>query len=487
MLDRIAEVLSQRCGLVPGSRLVTGVSGGPDSVCLLHVLRAAGYAPVVAHFDHQLRPESGAEAQHVAALAAKLGLEFVTQAADVRRQARSAGMTLEEAARNLRYAFLFEQARKYAAHAVAVGHTADDQVETLVMHLVRGAGLAGLTGMGYRSLLPLFDASVPVVRPLLSTWRAEILDYCRMHSLPVLHDQSNDSPEFFRNRVRLELLPVLQTYNPRAREALWRTAESLAADLELVEERLVDAWRQTVLREDRGLVGFDAAELRRQPVALQRRLIMRAASRLQPAFEVGFAALERAASLLAREAPIGLDLGGGLRLYGEGSIIFLALGPESLAVGHWPQISQGSIAVPRGTPIRLELGEGWHFVAEYTAPPRSPREFAAQGAESYRACLDADSLPEALELRPPRPGDRLLPLGMRGHSQKLSDVFINGKLPARARRRWPLLCSGSTLVWVPGFRPAEPFRICGNTRTAACFAVSRAAGHSSSPSGPAGS
>jgi len=473
MLQQVTSTLRERCHIESSGLLVVGVSGGPDSLCLLHVLHALGYPLVIAHVDHQLRPESAAEAAAVEEMATSLDLPFVLHRIDVRAHAMSNHLSIEEAARQVRYQFLFEQARLRGAQAVAVGHTADDQVETVLMHLIRGAGMAGLKGMSFRSLLPQFDLSIPLVRPLLDIWRSETVHYCRSNSLTPQRDPSNDSPEYFRNRIRNELLPLLESFNPRVREALWRTAEILASDLALLEGQVARAWQRTVTLQADGFVCFDAAELALQPAAVRRHLILMAFERLSPEGDIGFASLERSATFIDDTSASRLELGGGVWLTREAGGFYVSLGPESLPMGDWPQMLQDSISIPIRTPITQPLANGWQFTAKYESVTGFPLEFVTRGRDGFQVCLDADMLPQELALRPPRLGDRFQPLGLGGHSQKLSDFFVNAKLPARARGRWPILCSGNTLIWVPGFRPAEAFKIRDETRHAACFAVSR--------------
>ncbi|MBI3739868.1 MAG: tRNA lysidine(34) synthetase TilS, partial [Chloroflexi bacterium] len=167
MLEKLESILRKQCDLDPQKPLLVGVSGGPDSLCLMDILRQAGYRIIVAHFNHKLRPEADVEATDVEKTAARYMLQCVVESADVRMHANAEGLSIEEAARNLRYKFLFAQARRFKAQAVAVGHTADDQVETVLMHFIRGAGLNGLKGMAYRTHLSIFDAEIPLVRPLL--------------------------------------------------------------------------------------------------------------------------------------------------------------------------------------------------------------------------------------------------------------------------------------------------------------------------------
>ena len=206
----INAILKDECGLVKDRPLIVGVSGGADSLCLMDTLRTSGYPLVVAHFDHQLRPDSSRDARMVMETTARLGLDCVVDTGNVREYAESKKMSIEEAARALRYRFLFDLARRRNAQAVAVGHTADDQVETVLMHFLRGSGLAGLKGMSYRSIIKMFDVEIPIVRPLLAVAREETVEYCASHGLNPQHDSSNDSLDFQRNRIRHTLIPNLE-------------------------------------------------------------------------------------------------------------------------------------------------------------------------------------------------------------------------------------------------------------------------------------
>src|ERR687891_143770 len=167
MLENIQSILRDQCGLHRDQFIVVGVSGGPDSLCLMSVLRKAGYRVIVAHFNHKLRPDSDTDANIVEQTAARLNLASVIENGDVRAYAEAEKLSIEEAARILRYRFLMGQAHRLNAQAVAVGHTADDQVETVLMHFLRGAGLAGLKGMNYRTTIHMFDPQIPIIRPLL--------------------------------------------------------------------------------------------------------------------------------------------------------------------------------------------------------------------------------------------------------------------------------------------------------------------------------
>jgi len=252
MLENIASTFRDKCNLIPDRPILVGVSGGADSLCLMETLHQAGYPLVVAHFDHQLRSGSEGEVNALKKIVAGKKITFVSERGDVRVFASEEGMSIEEAARTLRYRFLFKQARAHKAQAVAVGHTADDQVETVLMHFLRGAGLTGLKGMSYRSQFPTFDKDVPLVRPLLDVWREEIVAHCAANDLQTFHDPSNDSLEFQRNRIRHQLIPQLENYNPRFREAVLRTARSLTDDHSALSEVLDAAWIECVKSERGG-------------------------------------------------------------------------------------------------------------------------------------------------------------------------------------------------------------------------------------------
>jgi tRNA(Ile)-lysidine synthase len=451
------DILRDQCGLDPHKPVLAGISGGPDSLCLLDILRTAGYAVIVAHFNHQLRPEAAQEAKKVSELAERLGLTFVTASRDVRRYADEHSLSVEESARMLRYEFLFKAARQHSAQALAVGHTADDQVETVLMHFLRGAGLAGLKGMEYRTLLPVFDEHIPLVRPLLSLWRTDTEAYCRDHNLRPHYDASNDDPVYRRNRLRHELIPQLEEYNPRFKESLLRSAVTLQGDHSLLQEILQKTWNRVLLEEGQNWLAFDRRLLADQSAAILRNILRRAAALLQPGdHDLGFEGIERALSFIDTPRSL-LEIGGGLYLFHEAGKIYFAAAEAVLPFDHWPQVS-AAISL---TGEWCHLGNGWVITREV-----SPLQAGAgrPGSDNWSVSLDADAVgAETLLVRPHRPGDRLQPLGLESGSIKLSDLFINMKLPRRARAAWPVVCQQEQIVWVPGFRIAHPFRLTEKT------------------------
>src|SRR6266498_853364 len=475
MLENIDSILSEKCGLRRDRPVIAGVSGGPDSLCLMNVLRKAGYRIIVAHFNHKLRPDADADANIVEQTAGRLNVASVIQSGDVRAFADAEKLSIEESARILRYRFLMEQARHFHAQAVAVGHTADDQVETVLMHFIRGAGLAGLKGMGYRTIIQIFDPEIPIVRPLLDTWREETIVYCGANGFRPRHDPSNASLDFFRNRLRHLLIPTLESYNPRFREVLFRTSRSLSADYEILAELLDKVWKECAVQETTDFIAFDAAALNKQSVGLQRNLIRRAMESLRPgSADVTYATLDRAANFIADSGQRArMDMSGDLHLLREGTLIYIIAGETTLPIERWPQMPDEGTVISLKIPGSVALCGGWKLTCERWNIASLALEQAKSNDDPFQVWLDAKGISDALELRGRQDGDRFEPLGMDGHQVKISDFFINVKLPQRARDRWPLLCMGERVVWVPGYRPAHPFRLTASTRQALYFSVTK--------------
>lgn len=477
MLENIQSILRDQCGLTRDRPVVAGVSGGPDSLCLMSVLRKAGFRVIVGHFNHKLRPDADADANVVEQTAGRLNLVSVIESGDVRAYADQERLSVEEAARNMRYQFLMEQARRFKAQAVAVGHTADDQVETVLMHFIRGAGLAGLKGMSYRTVIQMFDPEIPIVRPLLDMWREQTVVYCASNGFRPRHDPSNASLDFFRNRLRHLLIPTLESYNPRLREVLWRTSRSLAGDYEILAGVLDEAWKSCVVQEATDFITFEGASLAEQPLGLQRHLVRRAIERIQPdAADVSYATLERASSFISgpeENRRVRMDLSGGLDMLREGVLIYVVRGNVTLPIERWPQMPVESNTISLKIPCQVSLPGGWRLSCERWNIASLALEQAHSNDDPFQAWVDAYGIADALELRVRQDGDRFQPLGMDGHEMKISDFFINEKLPRRARDRWPLLCMGNKIVWVPGYRPAHPFRLTESTRQALYFSMTR--------------
>lgn len=466
MSDDLNSILRDRCHLDPERPVLAAVSGGPDSLCLFHWLWSLGYTVIVAHFDHSLRPESGNEAERVRDYARQMSLVCVVGKEDVQAFAEAQGLSLEEAARTTRYQFLFRHARLRGAQAVATGHTADDQAETVLMHLLRGAGLSGLGGMEYRSLPNAWSQDIPLVRPLLGVWREEVIEYLEKHNLHANLDASNLDPRFYRNRLRLEVLPYLERLNPGVRQRLWRMADIVRQDDQALESQAEAAWRACLLESGAGYLALDAAGVQSHSLALRRRLVRRAIACLRPGLRnIDFEDVQRVLDFLdvpLRRGPV--DLAAGLRLEREGGRIWLADWKVDLPEKNWPQVEAGqelALEVPGGVALR----GGWHLMAETLSAGEGHYEQARLHADPYQAWLDLDRLRLPLRVRARRPGERMRPLGMGGHSLKLADLMVNVRLPRRARECWPLVVDDTgEVIWLPGYRMGFTARLTPDTQ-----------------------
>lgn len=474
MIEVVKSVLQDKCGLNTDGPVLVGLSGGADSLGLLDMLRRLGYKLVAAHLDHGMRPESGVDARTVKGMVDGLGMDFVQERVNVSEYAEDHHLSLEEAGRIVRYRFLFQQAALIDAQAVAVGHNADDQVETVLMHLMRGSGLSGLRGMSYRSQPNTWSDEIPLVRPLLDFWRDDILAYIKERDLQPLVDPSNLDTQYYRNRLRHELIPYLQNYNPQVKKLLWRMALTLSDDYDVLTAQAAQAWDVCLFDEGPDYMGFSRAGLLALPVGVQRHLFRRAIYHLRPDLrDVDFQAIQRALDFVQAPSRSGAcDLLAGLWLKLEGDRLWLTGHDAELPIAQWPQVLSDRITyLP--VPGMLRLKDGWMLRAESEMNIESVHAEASSNADPYLARIDAVDLSLPLQVRARRAGDRFRPLGMGGSSIKISDFMVNEKLTRRARENWPLLVSGDEIVWVPGYRPAHPFRVREDTQEIVRLKVSK--------------
>lgn len=498
LVERVKSAIEHYRMWQPGQTVVVGVSGGPDSLCLLHILLRL--SPVlsfrihVGHLNHSIRGSEGeADAAFVTQIAQSWGLSVSVERADVPALARHHRLALEEAARCARYTFLGRLARQINASAIAVAHHADDQAETVLMHWLRGAGLAGLRGMlpvtplaEYRliedraaslyeqdlalghalpSRLSSSVISPVLVRPLLDITRDEIETYCQQHDLHPRIDRSNLDTTYFRNRLRHELLPYLETYNPNIREVLRRTAQVIAADYALLQDCLERAWAEIVRDETDEAVLLDLAAWRRLPLSLQRSTLRRAIHRLRRALRnINFVHVEEALKVAQRgETGAKATLPQGLLLTVNYDELLIAP-PEHRTLPDMPFIYSEE-AIPVHVPGVISLPHcEWSLDTEQISVPAG-ETFTAHPESRWEAILDAEFVGHAPRLRRRRIGDRFCPLGMKGRSKRLNEFMINEKIPAAWRDLIPLLVNElDQIAWVCGWRPDERARVTAQTR-----------------------
>ena len=432
---------------------MVAVSGGADSLCLLHILRRLvprlQLELVAAHLNHGFRPESAGEAEKVRQLAAAWSIPFESAAISVPEFMDGQKLSAEEAARIVRYRFLLETAKKHGSGKIALGHQSDDQAETVLFHLLRGTGPDGLAGM-----LPRRDlGSVQLVRPLLGVARREIEQYCRVHGLEPACDSSNFQTVYTRNRIRLELIPHLEErYNPRIKESLSRLASLAAADRKYLQEAAGRIFKSLAVNRGDSLI-LDRRVLAALPEALQGRVARQALEFCLSGKKIGWRQVQQILKLAGPGPARKVDLPGGVRLYRSYGKLYITAEPPVRE----PAIKSRVLQIPGDT----ILPDGSHIIRARLEDPAD----LAWPPPPERACLDFNSIPGPLVLRSRRPGERFHPHGAAG-KKKLKDFFIDQKVPLHRRAHYPLVAAGEEIVWGVGLRIAHPYRITGDTEQA---------------------
>lgn len=424
LVDSIREAINRHTLIPDGKHVVVGVSGGADSVALLRAFRALEIPCTVAHMNHQLRdPESDVDEQFVRNLADELGFPIVGKSVDVKSLSETTGHSIEMAARQARHAFFAE----FDDAVIALAHHADDQAETFILKLARGAGIDGLCGMSFFQSLE----KIQLIRPMLGIPRAEILQWLEENGFAWREDASNADERFLRNKVRHTVLPMLEhELNPNIRETILRTMEILRA-----ENAYVDAAANRVAcdPDSTGTGRPEAASTLKQPLALQRRIVRKWLFE-QGADEVGFEAVEQILALMNQ---------------GTGSTVFELNEHQRVVVEYGtPRFEELQAPCPETTwTLTIEAGTGWI------------RDDSCMGELPASASVSAEMVGERkLTVRGYRPGDRIAPFGMEG-TCKLQDILTDRKIPRARRNRIPVVLCGTEIIWVPGYRIAQGWEL----------------------------
>lgn len=457
---RIKEYICRHRMVSPGMRVLVGVSGGPDSVALLDVLcglrETLEISVVVGHLNHRLRGAAAdADARYVRELAGNYGLPCMLDEFDVAAYRKARRLSTQAAAREVRYQFFVRAARETGAARVALGHHADDQVETILHHFLRGTGPAGLAGMA--------PVRVPFIRPLLAVRRRDIEAYCRARGLEPRRDASNLDSAYTRNRLRHTLLPLLETeYNPNLVTSLLRLGEICREENAYLDELAEEAFRKLAVRSN-GTVRVDAAELAALPPALARRVVRKAWADLAAAPNaLDFDHVKRVLAL-ARTATGGrrLDLPRGFIVEKQAGRLVFGRRTAPPETGSWCY----ELAVPGRTDLPA-------VNRRLTAEIRPARDLRPEALAPNQAALDLESLALPLYVRSRRPGDVFAPQGAGGR-MKLKEFLINCKVPRSGRDQIPLVFDRTgRLAWVAGYRIADFCKLGPQSRTALLLTMS---------------
>ncbi len=468
LVDRVRAAITRHALIARGDKVIIGVSGGPDSLALLHVLCALRdelqFTIHVAHLNHQLRGDaSQADADFVAAIARAWNLDATIESRDVNALAQAEHLSIEEAARNARFAFLAAVAQAQGARVIAVAHNADDQAETVLMHLLRGAGMAGLRGMEFKSQFPISNSQFPVsnlhlIRPLFDVTRAEIEAYVQANGLTPRQDQSNFDTTFFRNRLRHETLPYLETLNPNVRNILRHTANGVRDDYNFLNAAVESAFA-SIARESDDTIIFSREQWRALHPALQRGTLRAAIQQLRRNLrDVDWAHIENARLIaLAKNAGAAATLPRGLMLTVGYADFVIADAARIVPLDHVPLLRAARIALPKQGRVALPDSD-WIVETE------TGNDLAPTALDRWSATFDAAHCTGARYLRARLPQDRFQPAGLNGHSQTLRKYMIDAKIPRALRERLPLLIVGEQIAWVCGWRVDVRARVTDTTR-----------------------
>ncbi len=459
LIRKVRKYISRHRMARSGDRILAAVSGGPDSIALLHILyllkEELGISLHVAHLNHMFRGEvSEGDAFFVAEQARGYGLPCTLESVDVPSYGRKHRLSNQAAAREVRYKFLLACAGRINASKIALGHQADDQAETILINFLRGAGPGGLKG-----ILPVRDGTF--IRPLLNVRRAEIENFCGEMGLAFRQDASNLKPVYTRNKIRLNLTPLLEkNYNPELVPALVRLGEICRAEDDCLQQLAEESFRQALLAVDTGHISLDLERLSRTPLALRRRVLRHAWQSVSGARTgLDFQHVEAALSLIDNNTT-------GAQAVMPGHVIAVRnysclelklqpaqdreLGPE------WePELYQ--LQIP-GTTFIPEMDISIDACLRTPGPGCNPKTLPRD-----EALLDFEKLPNAIFVRRRRAGDVFHPYG-RSTALKLKDFLIKQRVPRAARDRLPLICTPREIVWVGGVRTGEKWKVGGSTK-----------------------
>ncbi|SFH73499.1 tRNA(Ile)-lysidine synthase [Tindallia magadiensis] len=436
--------------------IVVGFSGGADSVCLLHALfqLADTYRLqiVAAHLNHNLRGmDSNEDATFAMNFARRHQITCVVKSVDIAKRSKEEGVSLETAGRMSRYQFFEEVAEKIGANKIALAHHQNDQAETVLMNLIRGAGLEGLSGM------PM--ARDKIIRPLLHCQRDQIEEYCRYWELPYQIDQSNQETEYFRNKVRLELIPKMKEYQPNFIESVGKASILLEQDRQYIEEKVEEAYSEVLCYKTDKVISINRSKLIQYHPSIVSRIIRKAYVFFNTSEQtISFDQLHHVVSLLnQKKTEKEVQLPGNIRA------VFKA---DEINIGRKEDIEKSDSvetmekAIPLKIPgiTRLFPQNGYIRCDVFNVGKMKNR-----GKDPYCQYFDFDQLPEPMVIRNRREGDRLKPIGMNG-SKKLKDFFIDQKIPVEKRNAIPLIASENEILWVVGHRISELVKVTQKTK-----------------------
>jgi tRNA(Ile)-lysidine synthase len=464
LLRTVEQTVTTYGMLKPRDSVVVGVSGGPDSVALFHVLLTLtsrfSLRLGVAHLNHCLRQnDSDKDAEFVTSLAGRFDIPCYIHKANVRKYQLENRLSLEEAARRVRHTFLNRVAEKNRFNKIALGHHFDDNAELVLMNLFRGSGPLGLSGIP-----PVRDGKI--IRPLLQLNRSEIIAFLDKNGLKYISDTSNRDTRFLRNRIRHDLIPLLKTsYNPKISQSLNRLALITRSEEEWIEDVIHPLFEKAVFSIQNGQISFSVSILNGIHVAAQRRIIRKAiASTKGDLRRIDFAHIDSVTNLLDRGPEYGaLDLPDRIRIQRKGDVLLFSREKNTMrnmdVKSGRPEMFTFEYIIAKPESLFIEEISAHINFTEIGIENLPDLCHAGQNTGFF----DRDALSFPLVLRNFRHGDRFTPLGMTG-TQKIKKFFIDKKVPRKERARCPLLLCRGKIIWVAGYRIDESVKVKSSTK-----------------------
>jgi tRNA(Ile)-lysidine synthase len=450
-IDKTAGAIHKYSMLAGGETVLIGLSGGPDSVCLLHVLHALkskfSLNIHAVYVDHGLRPgETPGEIEFCEKICSSLSVPFVAKVINVKNHALQNGLNKQEAARELRYSAFEETAHETNAQKIALGHTADDQAETLLMRLLRGSGTTGLAG------IPPIRKSI--IRPLIEIEREEIERFLHTKNISFIVDSSNLNDTYLRNKIRLSLMPLIKGFNPDIIKTLAKTVAILSEEDKYFELIVTKTLMKLISRKTDNRIELFLSPLEVMDKVILRRVLRRAIEETKSLRGISFIHIEDIIELIKFGNPGDrIYLPKGIRAIKDYSTLILTSEPPV-------KLNDYHLEIPGDTLLK----EAGILIKSYEVASCDPETVRQNfGLWTTSGIFDADKITFPLTARPRKDGDSFYPSGF-GRRKKLQDFFVDEKVPRDERARIPLIVSGEDILWVVGYRGDERFRVTKDTK-----------------------
>ncbi|MCR4435151.1 MAG: tRNA lysidine(34) synthetase TilS [Clostridiales bacterium] len=454
---KVLETIRKYKLIEDGERVVVGISGGPDSVCLLHILKELAHELNIelfaVHINHMLRgKESDGDEKYVVELCKKLGVPLFVKSVDIRRMSREKGISPEEAGREARYAQFSRCAEEVGGAKIAVAHNKNDQVETVLMRIIRGTGPDGLAGMDFKR--------GRIIRPLLGTERADIEKYCFDHSLEPRTDSSNLESLYTRNKVRLELIPYIKgLFDVNINDNIYKLSFLMRDDIDFVEDFAIKSYNQCILKCKKDEILLDPEKLKKDHPSITRRVLRYAVKNLKGNLKgIEYVHIDSILKLISEnrtgaEVHLPCSLRASLT-YGALSIYISKNEGEKLRF-------KKDISIPGRTEVEA-LGS----LLEAEVVEKSCGQFGGGQGSSQNSMIqffDYEMLKSGINIRNRRDGDIFKPYRSNG-TKKLKKFFIDSKVPRSLRDKIPLIAVDNEVVWIIGYKTSDKFKVTENTK-----------------------